>query len=427
MIQNKIDINQMRNMKNKKILLLRANFKIQRRNVCPPFGLDFFSFCLKKQDIENDICDMMIDDVDAFMYQKRYDIVIIECFSFDMVKVLNLINRIKQDNDGMKIFSTGNFNPELEEIDHIFSFDEISLFKKLEVESDSEDMFGIWRLNKSLEKKYTILYPVKIYEEVDWRIVITGIGCTNRCYFCSGNIRNAPRERFRAREIDTVIEELKELKKQGVDHITFNDDNLFKDKKYSERLFQNIIDENIGIKWNGHARADQICDERFVRLLKKSGCVLLRIGMETADEKLLKRINKGEDYLKKLKKATRLLKQNNIDYLLLIILGLPDDKIKNIFKTMAFVMKVNPFLIQLHNFVPYEDSEFGKEFGVDNDSYHYQASERSYAKYSAKTQNLLFVLFYFLFIVLKLFTLDVFRYIRFFYHNPKKLKHILRP
>src|SRR4029078_476448 len=57
-----------------------------------------------------------------------------------------------------------------------------------------------------------------------------------------------------------------------------------------------LIARNLPVQWFGNARADNLTDPAFVHRLRRAGCWMLAMGIETADENIRK------DMVKKLER-----------------------------------------------------------------------------------------------------------------------------
>lgn len=130
----------------------------------------------------------------------------------------------------------------------------------------------------------------------------TSRGCPFDCEFCSVKAFNGPR--FRQRDVDDVINEIRKIPQKL---LFFTDDNLVgynqEARDRAKEIFSRMIDEGINKKWFCQTSMNFADDEAMIELAAKSGCVLILVGIESIDEKVLKgnmnkRINtlKGVNY-----------------------------------------------------------------------------------------------------------------------------------
>ncbi len=120
--------------------------------------------------------------------------------------------------------------------------------------------------------------------------VPTSRGCPGCCSFCSVPVING--RKVRARSAKNIIKEIKLLKKKfNVDSVHFTDDNFTFDKNWIKTFCQTLVEENVNIKWRALARVNDLNDDLLL-LMKRAGCYMLAIGIESGSDRTLKLINK---------------------------------------------------------------------------------------------------------------------------------------
>lgn len=118
-------------------------------------------------------------------------------------------------------------------------------------------------------------------------------GCPHRCGFCAvGNLQGGE---VRFRPIDDVI---RDIVATGRKRIFFADDNMMSRPAYYKELFNRLIP--LKIKWISSATLNIGRDLDMLKLARKSGCVLLILGMESLGQDNLnnmdKKFNKVHEY-----------------------------------------------------------------------------------------------------------------------------------
>jgi anaerobic magnesium-protoporphyrin IX monomethyl ester cyclase len=144
------------------------------------------------------------------------------------------------------------------------------------------------------------------------RIPIVGSrGCPFKCSFCASPYLWKQKVRWRSPE--NVVAEMKEvIAKYGIRQFHFWDDNLLMNKENIKGLCDEIIANKMDIKWVGLSRGSHIVAyPEILGLLKKSGCIGLEVGIESADPNTFINIHKGEE-LNNLEKACQLQKKHGI-------------------------------------------------------------------------------------------------------------------
>lgn len=117
--------------------------------------------------------------------------------------------------------------------------------------------------------------------------LISSRGCINICTFCYRMEKG-----IRLRDISKVVEEMKILNNRyGVTTFQFQDELFLISKKRLKEFRDQLIKNNLKIKFTANARVD-IFDEEIAQILKDIDCIVLNIGFESSSQEVL-------DYMKK--------------------------------------------------------------------------------------------------------------------------------
>ena len=110
------------------------------------------------------------------------------------------------------------------------------------------------------------------------------------------------------------------------------------DNSVSPALMAAIADRPLGVPWYGFARIGrELLDIDYCMALKRSGCVMLKLGLESGDQGVLDRMQKGID----LKDASRVLgnlQRAGIAAYVYLLFGTPAETISEARKTLEFVV-----------------------------------------------------------------------------------------
>lgn len=111
------------------------------------------------------------------------------------------------------------------------------------------------------------------------------------------------------------------------------------DNAVSPALLRGLIGNPPGVPWYGFARIGaELADLDYCRELKRSGCVMLKLGLESGDQGVLDRLKKGID----LGTASRVLtnlKEAGIGVYLYLLFGTPAETEREARRTLAFVVR----------------------------------------------------------------------------------------
>ncbi len=157
-------------------------------------------------------------------------------------------------------------------------------------------------------------------------------GCYwNRCSFCPERAEGSP---YKPVPIDGVITDLHNLTdstKPALVHLL--------DNALSPALLKALAESLFSIPWYGFARiTSHLTDLDFCLALKRSGCVMLQLGLESGDQGVLDNMQKGFD-LKTASSALKTLKKAGIAPYVYLLFGTPSETIAEARKTLEFTVR----------------------------------------------------------------------------------------
>lgn len=173
---------------------------------------------------------------------------------------------------------------------------------------------------------------------------ISSRGCPYSCAFCS----QPHFVRYRSPEL--FVNEVKFLQDRfGCQHFRFVDDAFTLNK---ERLFQIcLLLQPLNVHYRAQTRADLVTDE-MCKALRASGCDELAIGVESADNQVLKTVNKSETD-EDMKQAVQLIKASGMRAKTYWMTGLPKETWLSIELNKLFMKEVKPDRWTLSMFAPF--------------------------------------------------------------------------
>lgn len=197
-----------------------------------------------------------------------------------------------------------------------------------------------------------------LYEPEDFGNLITSRGCPYRCGFCSSPQIWTKRVRFRPAE--DIIEEIKQIKATyGTSHFFFWDDVFTISKRRVRELCQGIKKEKLMIKWECITRANLIDDE-VLKIMKRSGCTAVEIGVESGDQTILDYMQKDVT-LEQIRSAAALLRKNKLFWSAFFMFGLNVETRESINRTMNFVKEIKPDWCTFSIFTPMPEVELTRK------------------------------------------------------------------
>ena len=179
--------------------------------------------------------------------------------------------------------------------------------------------------------------------------------CINDCSFCcQPAFFGAPV--IRKRTVEHFLKELKWVQNLGFKEVMFNDATLTADQEWAGDLFEGMLANNIDLTWNCSTRADCISPE-ILKLMKKSGCHTIAIGMESVDATVLKNIRKNVNP-QQIKEAVSLVRKQGMDTIIFCVVGFPGETKESIEKTVSFLKTLDATYITLGIAVPAPGTDF---------------------------------------------------------------------
>jgi len=163
-------------------------------------------------------------------------------------------------------------------------------------------------------------------------------GCPHPCAFCGAAAISGRKVRYRP--LDNVMEEISVLRKDyGIKEIHIVDDNFTHDADYV-RAFCDRISAGPHLWWlcpNG-IRIDTV-DRELVRLMHKSGCYSMNLGIESGSERVLQLINKRLT-LRQIRETVGMLAEEGLLLRGFFIYGFPTETSQERRQSLKFAMEL---------------------------------------------------------------------------------------
>ena len=155
-------------------------------------------------------------------------------------------------------------------------------------------------------------------------------GCYwQKCQFCPDFAEGSCYQAKPATEAVAEIDNLVHTHKPALVHLL--------DNAVSPALLRELADQRVGIPWYGFARFEKdLEDFDFCVALRRSGCVMLKLGLESGSARVLDRLNKGIDLVR----ASRILdnlQRAGIGAYVYLLFGTPAETESEALLTLEFV------------------------------------------------------------------------------------------
>jgi len=199
------------------------------------------------------------------------------------------------------------------------------------------------------------LYAGQKYEEAEIATTITSTrGCPFNCSYCASPAMWNRKIRFRSPE--NFAGEIKQIMDTyGCRNFKFVDDNFPLNKSRIIKISQQL--EPLNISFRCHTRASLV-DEEILSSLKMAGCNEIAFGIETTDDYVLEKIQKGET-VEQQEYALRLARDTGFLVRLYLMVGLPFETWDTITLLKEFILRNKEYIDKytLSTMAPYPGTD----------------------------------------------------------------------
>lgn len=205
------------------------------------------------------------------------------------------------------------------------------------------------------------LFPLDKYR-VGKRLTLplfTSRGCPyNCCYCCSYLIHG---RKYRARSAESLVQEIEwNMERFKTRYFTIADDTFNFDKQRVLDFCNLVIQKKLNIEWDcpQGIRADRLTPE-IAQVMKKAGCKLLAMGIESVDPGVLKDIQKGET-IEEIEAAIKATNEAGMVSKAFFLVGLPGDNVEKVLDSIKFFKKHNIYIPRYSMIVAYPTTRLEK-------------------------------------------------------------------
>lgn len=178
-------------------------------------------------------------------------------------------------------------------------------------------------------------------------VISTSRGCPFCCDFCY-NSCDAYKGLYINRRIEDVIADIKKI---GLKHIMFIDDNFIGNPKWTMDFVRAI--RPLKIKWNAAVSANIADMPKLLDEMKLSGCQSLFIGFESLNTESISNVNKKQNSIRKYEKLVDELHKRGIMINASFVFGLDGDDNTTFSETLNWIVKNKIETVTSHILTPY--------------------------------------------------------------------------
>ena len=326
-------------------------------------------------------------DFDAFIP----DVLFISTTNGSIYEDLEFINKVKQIKSDVVIILKGAlfFNPQ-QDIFSVLNFSNVDYLIGGEVEFIIKDLLeahysdknklsqiqGIcyknnvnWIINKvetfnenldllpfpdrSLMNNKLYLNPLN---NKKMATISTSRGCPSSCIFCLSPVISGKKVRFRS-PLSVFAEMVECYEKYKIDNFFFKADTFTINKAWVLELCNLIINSKLykKIAFVANSRVNTI-DEEMLVLMKKAGCELIALGLESGSDEVLSQMKKGISVQQNID-VVKLIKKVGIKIFGFYLIGFPFEKQEDLDKTKKMIFDLDTDFIELSILIPFYGTE----------------------------------------------------------------------
>ncbi len=175
-------------------------------------------------------------------------------------------------------------------------------------------------------------FPLKDYlSPVSILPYSTAQGCYwHQCSFCPEKAENNPYLPQSATQVLAQLHRLCGEMRPGMIHLL--------DNALSPALLNALARSDLGVPWYGFTRITRhLTDDDFCRQLRRSGCTMLKLGIESGDQAVLDSLNKGIE-IPMASQALKAISRAGIATYVYLLFGTPPENEESAGKTLQFTV-----------------------------------------------------------------------------------------
>lgn len=209
--------------------------------------------------------------------------------------------------------------------------------------------------------------------KTDVGAIITGRGCPFQCSYCASPELSNQKARYRS--VENVLEELEYMTRHlNISLVRFQDDTFTLNKSRTAEICDGMLRKGIDVQWVCDTRVDRI-DGDLLKLMKRAGCVRVKIGVESGSDEILKKVRKGVT-VERIRRGVEVIKGAGIPLTIYLMIGFPGETDDDVRKTIRFADEIDADYNSLSVVAPYYGTRIYKNlvkegFGFEKSNWEY--------------------------------------------------------
>lgn len=204
------------------------------------------------------------------------------------------------------------------------------------------------------------LFPIHEYSyfpairEKPFLVVLSSRGCTFSCDYCPYPVNF----KWNERSPENVLDEIgRNIEQFGMRAFLFRDPLFSIKKKRARAIAEGIVHRGYKVKWACETRLD-LLDEDLIDAFYRSGLRVINVGVESADEELLKDIDRVPISRAHTERIIRHCDKLGIRVTAFYVLGLPMDSPDKIRSTIEYAKRLNTHAAMFYLATPFPGTDY---------------------------------------------------------------------
>lgn len=198
--------------------------------------------------------------------------------------------------------------------------------------------------------------PLFSYIMTPGATMVTSRGCPFQCSYCD---RSVFKQGYRYNSPEYIYAHMAYLRSRfGVRHLNIYDDLFTLNRRRIAELCSLLTEKPLGIQFNCAVRVRH-ADDDLLHMLRRAGCLMISVGIETGDADLLE-VHKPGVYLEEVRDTVKRIKAAGLRVKGLFMMGLPGETEASIQKTSDFVISLGLDDMNMSKFTPFHGAPIWK-------------------------------------------------------------------
>lgn len=273
---------------------------------------------------------------DEINFQTDASVIIISCMGYDIMHAVDIAGKYKEQEKTV-IFGAhvDDFSDSiLRNVCDLVFYGIPSPGEMARLLKDVRSGIQAWQYRFGFNINFPFDYSVLKGKGMPIIQVQSSVGCKNKCNYCCASPQSIAGV-YKLRKVDYVLKDLKAASNISK-YVSFIDPNIYNNRLFTKTLCERMIGEKIKLIWGAQSTVDIGDDPEILSLMRKAGCRILFLGLESLEQENLKFLNKPYDKTRYLEQVLR-IKKAGIHIAGYFMFGLDYDTEESTFSIRRFV------------------------------------------------------------------------------------------